>query len=310
MNIETKGIFLGILSAIFWAINIILLGWNIQISSYFFAPLFFAFFHDFCSAIYLSIYVFRKKENWKQFHRVIQKKSFLGMVGAAILGGPIGMSSFLFSSKYIGSSYSSSISVLYPVVAAILSSFFLKEYLNIYKKVAIFFSIFGVSILSFTTEGITKYPQYQLGILFALLCTIGWALEGVVASYFMKEESLNSSVTIFIRQLSSSLFYFILICLFLDGTKVFPSFVHSPDLLFYILFSALLGAASYLFWYNAIDILGASIGMLLNSTYVVWTVCLEFILGKVELEMKFILAIVFISSSILLLIRDSKKEEE
>lgn len=310
MNIKTKGILFGIISAILWAFNSLLLTIYIQESVYFFAPLFFAFFHDIFSAFYLFLNIFRRKENRKQILSILRKKAFFIMFGAAILGGPIGMTSFLMASKYIGSSYASSISVLYPIAGAILGKLFFHESLNSYKKLAILLSILGISILSFTTEGLTAYPHYHLGIFFALLCVFGWAFEGLIASYFMTEINISSEVTIFIRQLCSSVFYILCILPFIGGFSMISLLIPTISILKIILLSAFLGAISYLFWYKAIDILGGPIGMLLNSSYVVWIVFLEILLARVQIELKFIITLVCILSSIFLLIKDSKGEKE
>ena len=89
-----------------------------------------------------------------------------------------------------------------------------------------------------------------------------------------------------------------------------PLLIPTISILKIILLSAFLGAVSYLFWYKAIDILGGPIGMLLNSSYVVWIVFLEILLARVQIELKFIITLVCILSSIFLLIKDSKGEKE
>ena len=71
----------------------------------------------FFSSIYLYINLIRLKYKVKFFLKTVNKKSLLVMIGAAVLGGPLGMASYLMSTKYIGPSYSASISILYPVFA-------------------------------------------------------------------------------------------------------------------------------------------------------------------------------------------------
>ena len=60
------------------------------------------------------------------------------MIGAAVFGGPLGMASYLMSTKYIGPSYSASISILYPVLGALIAKFLFNENLNKYSSFNLF----------------------------------------------------------------------------------------------------------------------------------------------------------------------------
>lgn len=304
MKIGDKGIGYGILSAVFWSINTILLSKIVEGNNIFFLPLFYAFLHDFFSSFLLYGNIRRLGYQISDIKKLSSKRSFKVMIFSAILGGPVGMASYLMSVKYLGPSYSATLSVLYPVLGAFLASIFFHEHLSKNKIIAILLSVFGVFLLSGSFEADFGYGHYKIGLFFCFLCILGWALEGNVASYFMKSENVPSEVAIFIRQMSSAIFYIFIIIPFIFHRAMIQDLFSDYHIIWIILASCL-GGISYLFWYGAIDKLGASIGMLLNSTYVVWIVLMDTFFLHTDFNMKFVFSILFVLSSIFLLSREN-----
>ncbi|MGV2687235.1 EamA family transporter, partial [Clostridium perfringens] len=92
----------------------------------FLAPFVSTFLHDTCSSIWMVLYISFKKQLKKTLIAATTKSGRFIVLGA-LLGGPIGMTGYLLSIKYIGSAYTAIISSLYPAIGALLSYIFLKE---------------------------------------------------------------------------------------------------------------------------------------------------------------------------------------
>ena len=302
MKLKNKGIIFGLSSAIFWSFNTIILSILLQGKNIYFLPLFFAFLHDFFSSIYLYINLIRLKYKVKFFLKTVNKKSLLVMIGAAVLGGPLGMASYLMSTKYIGPSYSASISILYPVLGALIAKFLFHENLNRYRVLSICLSTIGLLTLCLTFDNIELYPDYKIGFLFSITCILGWALEGNIASYFMKSENIPSEVAIFIRQTSSSIFYLFFVIPWFFKVELIQELLSKNTIILLLL-------ASYLLWYGAIDILGGAIGMLLNSTYVIWVVLIDILILGTTLNSRVIIAFIAIFFSIIILTKENRGKE-
>ena len=58
----------------------------------------------------------------KEFPRSLASRSGLVLCAAAIIGGPVAMSAYLFSIRYAGPAYTMAISATYPAVGAVLST--------------------------------------------------------------------------------------------------------------------------------------------------------------------------------------------
>lgn len=299
MNTNKKGYIFGVSSGFLWAINTIILGFVLTKNVFhsfnsflFLLPLTVAFCHDTFSAFILFINL--KIKNKKI---LLNKKSLFFIIFGAIIGGPIGMASYLIASKYIGPSYSATISVLYPLLGIVMDRIFFKNLISKKQKISIFISIIALVILSFTKEDLFKYENYLLGLTFAGICVLGWASEGIIASYAMKYGEVDSELAIFLRQFSSCLFYLIIIFPIIKPLVIIK-IIFESNLFFLLILASFTGSISYLFWYKAIDLLGAPIGMALNVTYVIWVVFLEIIFFSAPLSLKFIIAAILIIFSI------------
>nr|WP_314530789.1 DMT family transporter [uncultured Fusobacterium sp.] len=308
MTFKNKGIALGLISALLWSIDTIILSKVAQINTLIVTYLIITFSHDFFSSIFLYINLLRKKYKLNYLWKNIKKSNLIVMIVASIFGGPLGMACYLLSTKYIGVSYTSTISVLYPIFGAILAKLLFKKELTKNKIFSIFLSVVAISILTFSFKE-KIYIEYKLGLLFSSLCVLGWAFEGNIAEYFMKEEDIPSEIAIFIRQLTSSVFYILFIIPYFNGIENIKVIWSLGEYrIITLLIASFLGALSYLFWYKGIDILGAPIGMLLNSTYIIWIVLIENFIYQKEISFKFLLSLVIILFSIFILVVDNRRE--
>lgn len=280
------GVVSGITSALTWGLYTVLMGIVLAMSPFldgkaaFLAPFVTALFHDAFSAIWTFIYLAIKKQ-LKGLFKAIKTRSALFVALAAIMGGPVGMASYLLAVKMIGPSYTAIISSLYPAVGAILSYFILKERINKKAWIGLIFAIIGIILPSYTLD---KGEISILGFLCAGLCVIGWGSECVICAYGMKDDEVTSEFALQIRQLTSAIVYGLFIVPIFGGIGLSFEILRT-SIVWWIAAIALSGTTSYLFYYNAIYRIGPTRAMGINITYVVWSIVFEKIFLGTEISL-------------------------
>lgn len=279
-----KGLLLGITVGLAWGLDSVLMG-KVGGSSIFSAfelsPLVSAFFHDSFCFIWIALVLLLGKQ-LKPVFGLLKTKKGKATALAALVGAPIGMSAYLLSIKYATAPYASSISVIYPGVGAILSYLILKEKLSLRAMMGIGISLLGSFMLGFNPS--SNVPDtFFMGILFALVAVLGWALEGVIIGFAMKhikgEEHVNPTPQQFLclRYLISMISYGLIVLPLIGGYEVALNVVTSGTVIAYAGI-AILGATTYLCWYKAVDLIGAAMGTALNSTAALWSIIFSAIL--------------------------------
>lgn len=293
----------GLLSGLFWGLNTVVIGIALSMNSFTsdvgviaLAPLISTFIHDFFSTIWMFIYMAIKKQS-EQFLKALQTRSGKFIALAALAGGPIGMTGYVLSIKYLGSGYTAIISSLYPAVGAFLSYLFLKETMRMDQMIGLAISVFGVIALGYS-PGVDQSEQFLMGFIFALMCVFGWASEAVIIAYGLKDQDITDEVALQIRQFTSAAFYGFIILPFFKAWKttltIFPTLTGGV-----ILVAALFGTTSYLFYYKAINKIGATKAMALNITYSAWSIVFGFLLlGERVTFIEIILGFIIILGSI------------
>ena len=293
----------GLFSGILWGLDTVLLGIALAMSPFistdeaiFLAPFISTFFHDIASSMWMALYMTFNKQLKKAFKAIKTRSGKFIMLGA-ILGGPVGMTGYLLSIKYIGPSYTAIISSLYPAIGAVLSYIFLKEQLKPIAILGLFISISGIIILGYTPGG--EVTNLVLGFGFAMICVLGWASEAVICAYGMKEDEINPEESLQIRQLTSAVVYGFLIIPLIKGIK-FTLLILPTAATGIIGLTALAGTASYVCYYKGIYKIGATKAMSLNITYSAWAILIGLILLGNDLDLKSIICcIVIIVGSIM-----------
>lgn len=295
--------FEGLFAGFLWGLDTVILGIALSMTPFvstkeaiFLAPFISTFIHDMCSSIWMLIYMGIKKQYGKVF-KALKTKSGKFVIIAALIGGPIGMTGYVLSIKYIGAAYTAIISALFPAVGALLSYIFLKEKMKWYQIIALFVSIGGVIALGYTPGG-SEVDNMLIGFFFALLCVFGWAAEAVIIAYGLKDPDISDEVALQIRQLVSAVFYGLIILPVLKAwvstIEIIPT-ITMPI----IIISALFGTTSYLFYYKAINKIGPSKAMALNITYCAWAILFGFTFLQETVTLKnMISAMVIIGGSI------------
>lgn len=283
-NNKKKGLLLGIIVGLAWGLDTVLMGkvgGNNIFANFELSPLVSAFFHDSFCFIWIAIVLLIGKQ-LKPVFGLLKTKKGKATALAALVGAPIGMSAYLLAVKYATAPYASSISVIYPGVGAILSYFILREKLSLRAMIGISVSLFGSFMLGFNPSA--NVPDtFFMGIGFALVAVLGWALEGVIVGFAMKhikgEDHIQPTPQQFLclRYLISMLSYGLIVVPLIGGYGVAVEVVTSGTIVAYAGI-AILGATTYLCWYKAVDLIGAAMGTALNSTAALWSIIFSAIL--------------------------------
>ncbi len=293
----------GLLGGFFWGINTVVIGVALSMTPFarteqviFLAPFISTFIHDLFSSVWMFIYMAIKKQSG-EFLQALKTKSGKVVVVAALLGGPVGMTGYVLSIKYIGAGYTAIISSMFPAVGAFLSYIFLKEKMRTDQIIGLAASVGGVIALGYTPGG-SEVDNVVIGFIFALLCVFGWAAEAVVIAYGLRDAEITDDQALQIRQLTSATFYAIIILPLMQGWGITLDIL-STTTSGIIVAAALFGTTSYLFYYKAINKIGATKAMALNITYSAWSIVFGFLLLGETVSLKEIIAgLVIISGSI------------
>lgn len=274
----------GLLAGILWGLDTVILGVALASSTFvsteqaiFLAPFVSTFLHDAFSSIWMFCYMGFKKQ-LPNVLKALKTKSGKFIVLGALLGGPIGMSGYVSAIKYIGPSYTAIISALFPALGAFLSYIFLKEKMKWYQIAGLLVAILGVIGLGYTPNT-SQTENVFIGFLCALICVFGWASEAVICAYGMKDPNVNDEQALQIRQCTSAIFYGFVILTIIHGWN-FTFDVMQTSSVVTIAASALFGTTSYLFYYKAINTIGASKAMALNITYSAWSIIFSLLILK------------------------------
>ena len=273
-----------LLSGIFWGADTSFMGYYFSMYSIYFAvplmlPIFITFIHDMVSALLINISILitgRLKAVITDIKKAKSKYIWLG----SLLGGPIGMCSFILAIEYAGPAITAIISSIYPAVGLFFAYILLKEKRKPYQVVALFIAIAFIIALGFIDEGHTN--RSIMGIIFALVCACAWGSEAVLCSYGMKSGEISNLSAICIRQNLSMITYGTVLTLYF----VFFQYGESIDFnssLTYVGMAAIFGSTSYYCYYRALATIGVSRAMALNISYTAFSAIFSYLLFGIEL---------------------------
>lgn len=308
-NNYVKGILLGILLGVLWGLDSVLMeqvsrspilsdlatatAAGVSETAFRFSPLVTAFFHEGFCFVWVALFLLQRKQLGHTFHVLFHTKRGLATAVAALVGSPIGMSAYLLGIRFAGAPYASSISVIYPGVGAIISYFVLKEKISPRAMVGIGISLLGSFMLGFNPSA--EVPDtFLMGILFAGIAVLGWALEGVIIGFAMKHIKEADPVQatpqqlLCIRYFIAALAYALVVLPSIQGYPLAKGILEQ-GLVWNYAGIAILGALTYLSWYKAVDLIGSALGTALNSTAALWTILFSALLLRTPLTSNLIL---------------------
>ena len=210
----------------------------------------------------------------RQLPRSLASRQGLILCAAAVVGGPIAMSGYLFGIKYAGAAYALALSATYPAVGAVLSRIFLREHVSRRGWLGIAVTVTGAVIATYTPPA-GEMPHFYLGIGLAAVATLGWGVEGVLAIHAMK--AVEPVVAGTLRMATSAVVYLVVVLPLAGGLGVLGAALGGTSF-WVVLGAAAAGAASYLTYYAASHLVGASRAMPINSLYAVWAIVFSIVL--------------------------------
>ena len=296
--------FWGLGAAITWAFDTVVLSIALASTTFFsteqaiaLASFTSTFLHDGTSAVMMFVYNGirgKLKKTWQ----LLKTKTGLLVVIAAIIGAPLGMSGYVFAVNQIGAAYTCAITAFFPAYGAVIAHIFLKDRLKSYQWVGLVVCLVAVAVLSFNPDE-TVPGDWFMGVLGCLVCVVGWGTEAVIINYALRFGEADDECCLQIRQTTSLVFYAIIILPVLSGWGCTIDAAMS-DAMPWIALAALIGTASYLFYYKAIDRIGAAKSMALNISYSGWAIPASLILlGTMPTTLGVVCALVIIAGSIL-----------
>ncbi|MEX4112220.1 DMT family transporter [Haemophilus influenzae] len=282
-----RGYLFGILSAVFWALSGLLYN-ELPLSEYtaLGKVISLLFLIDFCSLFVIGIILWRKSA--VDFQGVFWKPALSG-----ILGGPIGMSAYLLSIHYLTIYYAAPLSSLFPVFAALMSYWILKE--KISKTAQFGFGLAVIASALLAIEVGQKANFNTSGLIFLAICILGWSSEIVISSHTMR--SLSGLQVYFLRLSGSTLGYLLILLVLFPQDFPVDLFDFS-----YAQISGVItfGALSYVCYYQAIYLLKPIKAMALNITYSIWAIGLGYLIYQQPIQPTSLILALLLSAGVIM----------
>ena len=302
----------GIGSGALWGLDTVILAIALALNPFAtdaHASLVSAALHDAICALILLIFMAmrgRLKDTWRAVHT----RSGRAVMVAALLGGPIGMSGYLLAIDQIGAGYTAIISTFYPALGTALAVAVLKERMRPRQVIALAVAIGAIIATSYTSTSVSGSALW--GVLGALAAVAGWGCEAVILAWGMRDDAVDNETALQvgqprggltalqIRETTSGLTYLVLVVPLGGALSSTGQALTSPGAMGLVALAAAAGTASYLFYYKAIDLLGAARAMALNISYSAWAVLFAFLLQSiVPAPVQIVLCVVILVGTVL-----------
>lgn len=282
------GLLAGLISGFLWGVNNLFLslgygylsGENFPVGTTFFVmmgiPLACVALTDTAAAISM-LFLHSARGLLLPIVRTFKTRSGLVICLAALLGGPVGQTSYVLGISMAGAANALIISSLYPIVGCLLAAFWLKQPISGRMWLGIFLSVAGSILVGYQPEA-GGNGMFHLGILFALVSALCWGSESVIAVYGMKD--MIPDVAITLREVVSGtvLLFIVLPCI--RGYPALNAIYRTEGAFHFFLAAGIVAGLSYMLWYKANHMIGCAKGMAANITYIIWGCLLNFLFGN------------------------------
>lgn len=291
----------GVFSGALWGLDTVILGIALAMAPFAGASqasMASALLHDAICALILFVYMGARGSLGRTL-AAIRTRSGKAIALGAILGGPFGMTGYLIAINNIGPGYTAIISTFYPAVGTLLAYLFLKERMRPRQILALLVALGAIILIGYSSTGSATSGNAVLGIVAALACVLGWGSEAVILAWGMRDDEVDEDSALQIRESTSALVYLLVVAPIAGvlgfGIRAIPTLGTGV-----IALAALAGTASYLFYYTAINTVGASRGMALNISYSAWAVIFALLLiGTVPSVLQIVCCMVILVGTVL-----------
>ncbi len=293
-----KGYATGILSGMTWGLDTVLIGVAIAMTPFVENPVLLiggtvicSMLHDVFAALWMLV-IMGYKGRLKDLMPAIKSKDGLFCVLGALFGGPLAMTFYMLAIAKGGAALTAIVTACYPLLGSAMAMVILKEKVRLRGWLGLLICILGIIYIGYT-PGSEADVNVIGGIMLATVAAIGWATEGVVCGYGMKDGNVDPQLALLIRELTSGIVYLLIVApLMVGGYKemVIGTMAVFSDTICWLtlLFTALIGMSSFFCWYTAIDLIGAAKALCLNVTYSFWAVVFTFFLVGTVLSINII----------------------
>jgi drug/metabolite transporter (DMT)-like permease len=305
---HSRGLALALASGALWGGAAIVLGEALArpplavAGALFAAPLAAAALHD-CFAFVWVTLADRAAGRLGEAWRALRTHDGLVVCLAALVGGPVAMSTYLLAIAWAGAPYAVAISALYPAFGAALGFALLGDRLHRIGWAGVALAVGGAILATYAPPGGAS-PHYLLGALCAVASAAGWAVEGVLVARSLAR--LPSLAALNIREGVSGAVFLALVLPLFAATGVTLHTVTSPTIAILIA-ASLCGAGAYLAYYRSLDLLGPARAMPANSTYVLWTIALSLVVTGQAPSVRLVLGGVVVVAGISLVAADGRR---
>lgn len=257
-----------------------------------------ALLHDVTAALVLLVYM-GLRGRLRDSLAAVKTQSGRAVMLGALLGGPFGMTGYLIAINHIGPGFTAIISTFYPAVGTVLAFVFLKERMSPKQIIALLLALGAIVMIGYSSTQTVTEGNPVLGVIAALACVFGWGSEAVILAWGMRDDVVDNETALHIRETTSALVYVIVVAP-IAGIVGFTLRAIPTAGTGVIAIAAIAGTASYLFYYKAIDTVGASRGMALNISYSAWAVIFAFLLqGTVPSVLQIVCCVVILVGTVL-----------
>lgn len=293
-----KGYATGIFSGMTWGLDTVLIGVAIAMTPFVENPVLLiggtvicSMLHDVFAALWMLV-IMGYKGRLKDLMPAIKSKDGLFCVLGALFGGPLAMTFYMLAIAKGGAALTAIVTACYPLLGSAMAMVILKEKVRLRGWLGLLICILGIIYIGYT-PGSEADVNVIGGIMLATVAAIGWATEGVVCGYGMKDGNVDPQLALLIRELTSGIVYLLIVApLMVGGYKemVIGTMAVFSDTICWLtlLFTALIGMSSFFCWYTAIDLIGAAKALCLNVTYSFWAVVFTFFLVGTVLSINII----------------------
>lgn len=257
-----------------------------------------ALLHDVTATLVLLVYM-GLRGRLRDSLAAVKTQSGRAVMLGALLGGPFGMTGYLIAINHIGPGFTAIISTFYPAVGTVLAFVFLKERMSPKQIIALLVALGAIVMIGYSSTQTVTEGNPVLGVIAALACVFGWGSEAVILAWGMRDDAVDNETALHIRETTSALVYVIVVAP-IAGIVGFTLHAIPTAGTGVIAIAAIAGTASYLFYYKAIDTVGASRGMALNISYSAWAVIFAFLLqGTVPSVLQIVCCVVILVGTVL-----------
>jgi len=308
VSFAKRGLLLALVSGILWGGNGVLLSlpFSAPVFSderfWLLAPLTVGALHDTWVTLWLLAFN-GATGRLRELARTLTSRSALRVALGAVFGGPMAMSAYMLGVKFAGPAYVMPITALYPAVASILAGVFLKERIRGLAWAGMALCVAGGVVIGYTPPAGALGADFYFGIAMAVVATVGWGIEGVLATSGM--DLLDPVAALNVRELTSSAVYLLAVLPLAGGYALIGGgLASSIGWIFPV--AALAGSASYYCWYRAMNTTGVSRAMSLNITYSIWGILFSALLTPTQITVSLILGAALILAGMLLVVGDPR----